>query len=224
MTITREQWASDFLLAINKPVGVNNLKSVITWIASENSGALFNPLDSTLQYEGSSDFNEAGVKNYATYEEGLQATKATILNGLYTGILGALEANASPAETCSTIENSPWGSKPSSALLAEVVADYDKYANVAIAGTANESEPEPTPVSEPVTDPTLEIGASGPAVSALQEFLNANGQHLVVDGEFGELTKLAVQNLQRFFRLAVDGIVGPKTWEVINYLKANGHG
>jgi murein L,D-transpeptidase YcbB/YkuD len=221
--ITREQWASDFLLALSKPVGINNLRSVVTWIASENSKALFNPLDSTLQYEASTDYNEAGVKNYATYEEGIQATKATILNGLYPAILGALDGNVAPAETCSAIENSPWGSKPSSELLAQVVADYDTYANVAIAGTEDESEPAPT-VDEPTVDPTLQIGDSGAAVSSLQEFLNANGQHLVVDGEFGELTKLAVQNLQRFFKLTIDGIVGPQTWEVINYLKANGHG
>lgn len=223
MTITREQFASDALLSIAKPVSMNNLKSMVCWAASENTKAQFNPYASTLQYEGSTDFNEAGVKNYATYEEGLAAWKATILNGLYDSILTPLGENAPMAETCSAIENSSWGSKPNSELQAEVATNYDEYANVPIDGSGGQVEPSPTGGGE--TEPTLEIGSQGNDVSALQTFLNDDcGQHLVVDGYFGELTQLAVRNLQRIMALEVDGIVGPLTWDAINYIKAAHNG
>ena len=219
MTITREQWASDALLSISKPVSVNNLKSVVCWESSENTQALFNPCASTLQYEGSNDFNEAGVKNYATYEEGLAAWKATILNGLYSPILECFDRSASMAETCSAIENSAWGSKPNSELQAEVATNYDSYANIAIPGTGGESEP---PANVPVDTPNLEIGSSGVAVEELQSWLDYHAnQHLAADGFFGELTKLAVQNLQRIMGLTVDGIVGPQTRAAMSYIEAH---
>lgn len=57
----------------------------------------------------------------------------------------------------------------------------------------------------------LEIGAQGPAVSALQTELNETGAHLAVDGDFGPDTQAAVEQFQREHGLAVDGIVGPET-------------
>jgi peptidoglycan hydrolase-like protein with peptidoglycan-binding domain len=57
------------------------------------------------------------------------------------------------------------------------------------------------------------MGSSGPNVKALQLQLNyATGTHLVVDGMFGAATNQAVVNLQKFFHLPIDGVVGPKTW------------
>lgn len=219
MTITREQFASDFLLELSKPVSVNNLKSVVVWASSENTQAENNPLATTLQFEGSTNFNEVGVKNYATYQEGLAATKATILNGDYGAILACFDKSASPAETCSTIENSVWGSKPSSQLVADVLADYDAYANTPVGGTGSEVDPN-TP-TETTTKPELQIGSQGAEVEKLQTFLNEDcGQHLTVDGVFGEFTQLSVRNFQRFFGIQVDGIVGPQTWSVVDYVEA----
>lgn len=66
--------------------------------------------------------------------------------------------------------------------------------------------------------PTLRKG-KGPteSVKFVQNFLrNKAGQKKVkVDGIFGSVTEEAVKNVQRFFKLPVDGIVGPKTWEVV---------
>lgn len=44
------------------------------------------------------------------------------------------------------------------------------------------------------------------------------GQPVTIDGDFGPRTDEAVRNVQRFFGLVVDGIVGPKTWGVIDML------
>jgi murein L,D-transpeptidase YcbB/YkuD len=45
-------------------------------------------------------------------------------------------------------------------------------------------------------------------------------QPVAVDGDFGQSTDGAVRNLQRFFGLQVDGVVGPKTWAVVDMLAA----
>lgn len=62
----------------------------------------------------------------------------------------------------------------------------------------------------------LTLGASGPAVKFLQAGINQiSGRGLAVDGEFGPSTDRAVRDLQRFFHLPVDGVVGPKTWALL---------
>lgn len=40
------------------------------------------------------------------------------------------------------------------------------------------------------------------------------------DGIFGAKTEAGVRNLQRFFALSVDGIVGPKTWGIVDFVNA----
>jgi peptidoglycan hydrolase-like protein with peptidoglycan-binding domain len=59
---------------------------------------------------------------------------------------------------------------------------------------------------------TVKQGSTGPAVTALQRQLNAHGQHLVVDGNFGPATATAVRSFQSSKKIGVDGIAGPQTW------------
>lgn len=67
--------------------------------------------------------------------------------------------------------------------------------------------------------PNIYKGLANGYVSYLQGVLKnkANGR-IVVDGVFGEVTESRVKDLQRFFHKTVDGIVGPATWDVIDYL------
>ncbi len=61
---------------------------------------------------------------------------------------------------------------------------------------------------------TLQMGAQGPAVSALQTELDlalGPATHLPVDGDFGPETRAAVEQFQRDHGLTVDGVVGPET-------------
>lgn len=76
--------------------------------------------------------------------------------------------------------------------------------------------------------PVLKRGIAKPgAVKSLQGLLvDKAGQgvtlggarsndHKGVDGDFGARTDAAVRNVQRFFGLDVDGVVGQATWSVL---------
>ncbi|NET16143.1 MAG: peptidoglycan-binding protein [Okeania sp. SIO1H6] len=68
------------------------------------------------------------------------------------------------------------------------------------------------------TRPTISLGSTGEDVKYLQTVLNATvaDNSLVVDGIFGNLTKEAVIAFQKQYGLTADGIVGPKTWGVVD--------
>ena len=61
----------------------------------------------------------------------------------------------------------------------------------------------------------LRLTASGEVILDLQNQLGAVGYHLARDGDFGPTTQKAVKRFQRSSRLLADGIVGPKTFEVL---------
>jgi peptidoglycan hydrolase-like protein with peptidoglycan-binding domain len=59
----------------------------------------------------------------------------------------------------------------------------------------------------------LRRGSKGAFVTLLQDLLNKKrGAGLKLDGDFGPVTKAAVEQFQRTQGLKVDGIVGPQTW------------
>jgi peptidoglycan hydrolase-like protein with peptidoglycan-binding domain len=71
---------------------------------------------------------------------------------------------------------------------------------------------------------TVRQGDRGDAVRAVQSYLKYAYKYtaLQVDGIFGTATLAAVRDFQRMYRppLAVDGIVGPNTWNVLVWRKA----
>jgi peptidoglycan hydrolase-like protein with peptidoglycan-binding domain len=68
------------------------------------------------------------------------------------------------------------------------------------------------PQTWPVLVVTTQQGSTGSAVEALQRQLNAHGQSLTVDGDFGPATVSAVRSFQSSSGIGVDGIAGPQTW------------
>ncbi|MFC4858389.1 peptidoglycan-binding protein [Actinophytocola glycyrrhizae] len=58
-------------------------------------------------------------------------------------------------------------------------------------------------------------GSSGDAVRAAQTQLNRYGAGLAVDGQFGSATDRAVRSFQGSHGLAVDGVVGARTWQTL---------
>jgi lysozyme len=68
----------------------------------------------------------------------------------------------------------------------------------------------------------LKVGARGQVVLEVQNRLKAKGFDLgTPDGSFGKRTKAAVITLQKSYQLNADGIVGPRTWMVLQTLKAS---
>lgn len=72
-------------------------------------------------------------------------------------------------------------------------------------------------VSTNISTPTLQIGAKGSAVKDLQELLlkQVSIRGLSADGDFGQITELAVHVFQNRNFLESDGIAGPETWRVL---------
>jgi len=64
--------------------------------------------------------------------------------------------------------------------------------------------------------PTISLGATGDAVRRLQRALRRTPNlGLVVDGVFGAAVAAAVKEFQQGAGLAVDGVVGPQTWNAL---------
>lgn len=71
------------------------------------------------------------------------------------------------------------------------------------------------PAPAPVAWTTVQRGASGFRVTAIQHLLRQRGYSLTVDGSFGPTTQSRVISFQRAKGLAADGVVGPRTWSAL---------
>lgn len=93
-----------------------------------------------------------------------------------------------------------------------------------LGGEAAKLKPAPKPIEgvsnfRPEQGPTLERGEKGPFVRDWQhKLVTYAGQNIAVDGHFGEGTEAATKAFQKFFGLKDDGVVGPKTGDLMNYL------
>ncbi|MFZ4515750.1 MAG: hypothetical protein ACOYN3_05510 [Acidimicrobiia bacterium] len=105
----RAKWAADLLDRLQIPKTPENVRAMTAWAQAEGTKASFNPLATTQGASGATNFNSVGVKNYPSYEVGLEATVKTLLNGRYENILGALRRGNSAEAVGSAIEDSPWG-------------------------------------------------------------------------------------------------------------------
>lgn len=69
--------------------------------------------------------------------------------------------------------------------------------------------------------PVLRQGSTGDSVMYLQGVIyHKAGGDIGIDGQFGPQTARRVRDVQRLFKLQVDGICGPATWGVIDWLSA----
>jgi peptidoglycan hydrolase CwlO-like protein len=131
------QWARLFLQRIDAPTCRDNLVALVAWQAAEGTSASWNPLATTLAMPGSTTFNSAGVQNYASLAQGLDAIQATLDRGAstfgYGAILGSLAGCAPATTTASAINASSWcrgcaGGAYVTGLIPVVEAYFDSYA------------------------------------------------------------------------------------------------
>jgi len=105
------QWAYDFLTKLGMPVTNENVRAMKAWQQAEGTAARFNPLATTQGgFAGSTNFNSVGVKNFASYEDGIAANVKVIQNGRYGNILAALRSGNDAMAVARAIKASPWGS------------------------------------------------------------------------------------------------------------------
>ena len=94
----------------NMPVTAENVRAITAWEQAEGTKASYNPLATTQGgFTGETTFNSVGVKNYASYQDGLDANVKVITNGLYGNILSALQQGNDADAVARAVANSPWG-------------------------------------------------------------------------------------------------------------------
>jgi hypothetical protein len=107
--MNRGEWSRQFLAALgNTQPTPKTVNFVASWTLGENTAAKFNPLATTQPHSGATDFNAVGVKNYATHQDGIDATVTTIKNGRYPHVLRGLETN-DPEQAVNALELGTWG-------------------------------------------------------------------------------------------------------------------
>ena len=225
--ITREEFARMLCGAMGWAVSQQNLDALVAWQSAENTEAAYNPLATTEGWAGATEFNSAGVKDYASIADGVAATRATLTNGLYGPVVTCFTMQQPAATTAAAIDGSPWGTKNVVGVVANVLADRSAYYLTPIGpGSAPTPAPAPAPVADPTPVPEappapgfrfpeLSISLESQklkAVEALQAVLvHVWGYTIAIDGLYGPVTEGAVKAFQRSQGLAVDGIAGPQT-------------
>lgn len=66
----------------------------------------------------------------------------------------------------------------------------------------------------------LRQGSKGAAVKEIQNALRNAGHELVIDGDFGNITRIAVERFQASVLIAADGMVGPITATYLDAVKS----
>lgn len=113
--MTREFWAKSFLQGIGAPVTDANLHAIVSWIQAEGGNAHWNPLNTTHEAPGATDYNSVGVKDYPDFETGLAAAIETLNFGADHGLYGYREIRYSLRSarraglTLRAVETSIWG-------------------------------------------------------------------------------------------------------------------
>jgi hypothetical protein len=129
-------WAKALLRVMGAPACRPNQVVTIAWQAQEGTQAAWNPLATTHRMDGSTDFNSAGVQNFVSLAQGLQATKETIENGWdvygYGAIVRNLRDCAPPMTTAAAIAASSWcsgcaGGQYVLGIVPQVQASFETY-------------------------------------------------------------------------------------------------
>jgi peptidoglycan hydrolase CwlO-like protein len=130
-------WANLFMRTIGAPTCQDNLVVMVSWEMSEGTSAEYNPLATTYDMPGATIFNYAGVKNYRTLQDGLQAAKLTLEKGAasygYGDILQGFHACWPASKTAAAIAASSWcgcGSQYVAGLINRVASNYKYYADL----------------------------------------------------------------------------------------------
>lgn len=94
-------WDSFFVAVLQRlgmPVSSRNLSVLGTMARGEGMAtSSFNPLATTQPAAGAGQFNSVGVRDYTSFDQGVEATAQTLMNGNYPGLLAGLQQSAPPS-------------------------------------------------------------------------------------------------------------------------------
>jgi len=154
MSVNRTQFAYQLLAALGVRPTYDNVAAIAAWETLENTQALNNPLatERVMGVPGEDNFNSVGVRNYPTLAVGVAATVVTLSNGLYGGILGALQ-NGTFTEIANAVDASPWGDHDVAQVQPDFGAlinsnDNSVYPLTPPSGSQSQPEPSPTPTPQ----------------------------------------------------------------------------
>lgn len=91
-------WQGRLLHVVGAPRVSESLRLLDAWARAEGGTAKWNPLNTTTNIEGATNYNSIGVKNYPRPTCGVCMQGITLTNGQYNGILGDLQAGVYTAE------------------------------------------------------------------------------------------------------------------------------
>ncbi len=125
--LSDEDFYKKLLTKLGAPTSKENMKFLYAWRQSEGKAGKYNPFNTTHKLPNSTNFNSVGVKNYATLEDGLDATLKTLNNGRYNCIVNSLknDIGAKNISTKCINDLETWGTGE---LVSKVVSSYEKGA------------------------------------------------------------------------------------------------
>lgn len=115
---TPDDFAKSLLERLGAEPTKENMDAIKIWAKKESGGvwgkgASYNPLNTTLGMEGASNFNSVGVKNYGSFEQGVEATAQTLTGRAsaergYDRIVNLMKSGASREQIIQAISASSW--------------------------------------------------------------------------------------------------------------------
>ena len=115
--VSPTSWANSLITGLGATATPGAVDALTTWMRFEGghwkNSAAFNPLNTTLDMPGSHSMNPVGVEAYTNWQQGLDATIATLTGKKagargYTDIVNAIKAGASKEDILKAINNSSW--------------------------------------------------------------------------------------------------------------------
>jgi len=199
-------FGKELLRELNAPYTWQTDKFMRAWAQSEGSLAKNNPFATTMPAQGATNFNSVGVKNYPTWESGVEATAKTIRLSHYTKFLDALRRGASATEIATALALSPWGTGK---LVLRVLAGTIYWPPF------GQCYPVP-PAAYAHGIGKIRPGSQGRDVDELLRCIARRRGHAGYRWYSGEVADWVKRyQLARPWLWKPDGIVGPKTYESI---------
>jgi hypothetical protein len=119
--VSSTDFAKAMLMSLNIAPNSQNISDLNMWMGKEggnwNNTAKYNPLNTSYQASGSVNFNsgrpEGGVQAYTSWQQGLEATIATLTGTQaksrgYTNLINALKSGATNSEFFKAMQASSW--------------------------------------------------------------------------------------------------------------------